>query len=90
MNAPTSPARLIRAAAVALSLAVALGTTTVARAADSELARYQAAATLAAQHVATFDTLDFDVFTNQKRDRIKEPFCGHRGALARRARHERR
>lgn len=72
MNAPTSPALLIHAAAVAVSLVVAIGTTTVARAADSELVRYQAAAKLAAQHVATFDTLDFDVFTNQKWDRIKE------------------
>ena len=72
MNAPTSRARLIHSAAVALSLAVAFITTTAARAADSELARYQAAAKLAAQHVATFDTLDFDVFTNQKWDRLKE------------------
>ncbi len=72
MNAPTSRARPIHAAAMALSLAVALSATTVASAADSELARYRAAAKLAAQHIATFDTLDFDVFTNQKWDRIKE------------------
>jgi predicted ester cyclase len=40
--------------------------------ANEELARYQAAAKLATQHLATFDTLDFDVFTNQKWDRLKE------------------
>ena len=72
MNTPTSRARLIHAATVALSLVVALGTSTVASAAGSELSRYQAAAKLAAQHIATFDTLDFDVFTNQKWDRLKE------------------
>ena len=43
-----------------------------ARAADSELARYQMAEKIAKTHIATFDTLDFDVFTNQKWDRLKE------------------
>lgn len=60
----------------ALGLAAALGfamlATSPARAADSELTRYQAAEKIAKAHIATFDTLDFDVFTNQKWDRIKE------------------
>ena len=59
-----------RAGAVALILAVAVATT--ANAAGDELARYKAAEQLAAQHIATFDTLDFDVFTNQKWDRLRE------------------
>ena len=34
--------------------------------------RTQAAEKLATEHIAKFDTLDFDVFTNQKYDRLKE------------------
>jgi hypothetical protein len=41
-------------------------------AADPALERYRAAEKLAQVHIATFDTLDFDVFTNQKWDRLKE------------------
>ncbi|WP_159688833.1 ester cyclase [Cognatazoarcus halotolerans] len=37
-----------------------------------ELARYQADEQRTARNIATFDTLDFDVFTNQKWDRLKE------------------
>jgi hypothetical protein len=40
--------------------------------AQTELERYKAAEALASRHIATFDTLDFDVFTNQKWDRLKE------------------
>jgi hypothetical protein len=40
--------------------------------ADSALARYKTAERLAKTHLATFDTLDFDVFTNQKWDRLHE------------------
>ena len=36
------------------------------------LARYQAAEKLSKRHIAKFDTLDFDVFTHQKWDRLKE------------------
>src|SRR5436309_11810678 len=43
-----------------------------AEASDPKLAHYQAAEQLANTHIATFDTLDFDVFTNQKWDRLKE------------------
>jgi hypothetical protein len=45
---------------------------TVAMADNSELARYQMAEKLAKTEIATFDTLDFDVFTNQKWDRLHE------------------
>lgn len=41
-------------------------------AADPELERYKTAERLAETHLATFDTLDFDVFTNQKWDRLHE------------------
>lgn len=42
------------------------------RAADDELAGYKAAEKIAKAHIAKFDVLDFDVFTNQKWDRLKE------------------
>ncbi|MGA7749458.1 MAG: ester cyclase [Gallionella sp.] len=45
---------------------------TVAMADNSELARYQMAEKLAKAQIAAFDTLDFDVFTNQKWDRLHE------------------
>ena len=45
---------------------------TAASAADSELATYQAEEILVDEHLAKFDTLDFDVFTNQKWDRLSE------------------
>jgi predicted ester cyclase len=58
--------------AVAL-LPAALGAQEPAtKAAPSELSRYQTAEKLANAHIAKFDTLDFDVFTNQKWDRLKE------------------
>jgi hypothetical protein len=41
-------------------------------AAESELDRYKTAEKIAKAHIATFDTLDFDVFTNQKWDRLHE------------------
>ena len=40
--------------------------------AQTELERYQTAERLATEHIKTFDNLDFDVFTNQKWDRLKE------------------
>ena len=54
------------------ALAAMLLFTALARAEDAELQKYQAAEKLANEHLATFDTLDFDVFTNQKWDRLKE------------------
>jgi SnoaL-like polyketide cyclase len=60
----------------ALGLAAAIGFASFivspARAAEDELIRYKTAEKIAAAHIATFDTLDFDVFTNQKWDRLKE------------------
>lgn len=60
----------------ALGLAAALALTLIgvssASAAGGELTRYQTAEKIAKSHIATFDTLDFDVFTNQKWDRLKE------------------
>ena len=53
-------------------LGFALAVVSPARAADGELARYQRAEEIAKAHIATFDTLDFDVFTNQKWDRLRE------------------
>jgi len=39
---------------------------------NTELENYKIAEELATKHLATFDELDFDVFTNQKWDRLKE------------------
>jgi len=39
---------------------------------NEELERYKMAEQLAVQHLETFDELDFDVFTNQKWDRLHE------------------
>jgi len=41
-------------------------------AAADELEKYQVAEALADQHLATFDTLDFEVVANQQWDRLKE------------------
>jgi hypothetical protein len=53
-------------------LAFALVVVSPARAAEDELTRYKTAEAIAKAHIAKFDTLDFDVFTNQKWDRLKE------------------
>ena len=58
--------------ALAAALAIVLVGTPPSRAADNELTRFRTAATIADEHIVTFDTLDFDVFTNQKWDRLKE------------------
>jgi predicted ester cyclase len=57
---------------VTAALSFALLCASQARAEDGELQRYQAAEKIAKAHIATFDNLDFDVFTNQKWDRLKE------------------
>jgi hypothetical protein len=41
-----------------------------------KLAKYELAERLAKDHLDTFDTLDFDVFTNQKWDRLRESHAG--------------
>ena len=40
--------------------------------AQTELEKYKTAELIASQHLKTFDNLDFDVFTNQKWERLKE------------------
>lgn len=40
--------------------------------AQTELEKYKIAERLASEHIKTFDNLDFDVFTNQKWERLKE------------------
>ena len=51
----------------AISLLVGCSTTS-----NSKLEQYETAKKIADQQLATFDTLDFDVFTNQKWDRLRE------------------
>ncbi|MGB5331378.1 MAG: ester cyclase [Woeseiaceae bacterium] len=62
--------RHIRTACAVILLA--FGTASIANAADDELAQLKAAQELADQHIATFDTLDFEYFTNQNWDGFKE------------------
>lgn len=65
-----SPVLKVLAAAVALTAAASPA---LARQSDAEaLARYRQAEAIADAHLATFDTLDFDVFSNQKWDRLSE------------------
>ena len=55
--------------AVAISAAlsaVALTTHSAAANDDDALARYQAAERIGQEHLKKFDTLDFDIYTNQK------------------------
>jgi hypothetical protein len=63
---------ILRVLAQTCVVMMAGGLSTVAVADNSELARYQMAEKLAKAQIATFDTLDFDVFTNQKWDRLHE------------------
>ena len=46
--------------------------TTIPTYTQTELEKYKVAESLASEHIKTFDNLDFDVFTNQKWDRLKE------------------
>lgn len=62
----------LRVLAQACAVVTAAALSTVAVADNSELARYQMAEKIAKAQIATFDTLDFDVFTNQKWDRLHE------------------
>jgi SnoaL-like polyketide cyclase len=58
---------------LALAAVAAASLTTAAFADDAaDLQRYRDAEKLGLQHLEKFDTLDFDVFTNQKWDRLKE------------------
>ncbi len=68
--------RYLRYIRIALTVALALLATRPASATlldpKAELERYQTAERIATEHLRRFDTLDFDVFTNQKWDRLKE------------------
>ncbi|UWU26189.1 ester cyclase (plasmid) [Rhizobium sp. CB3060] len=57
-----------------LGVTIALATLSVPAMADdaSDLAAYRKAEAIAKEHLANFDTLDFDVFNEQQWDRIKE------------------
>jgi hypothetical protein len=57
---------------LAALLTFALVVVSPTRAGEDELARYKTAEKIAKAHIAKFDTLDFDVFTNQRWDRLKE------------------
>jgi hypothetical protein len=58
---------------VSLAAAAIAAFTATARADDAtDLARYREAEKIGQANLATFDALDFDVFTNQKWDRLKE------------------
>ena len=59
------PAMISTAFAATLLAACASGS-------SGKLASYEAADHATASHIATFDTLDFDVFTHQKWDRLHE------------------
>jgi hypothetical protein len=59
---------LAQAGGVVMAATLSFG----AMADNAELVKYQTAEKLAKAQIATFDTLDFDVFTNQKWDRLHE------------------
>jgi hypothetical protein len=66
----------IRDGVLALALTTSLGASIPAAASpnsDAEaLARYRTAERIGEEHLKAFDTLDFDVYSNQKWDRLKE------------------
>ena len=61
-----------RRIAVAATTLLTVTAPSAAHAGPNNLERYRAAEQIAERRLATFDTLDFDVFTNQKWDRLKE------------------
>ncbi len=64
-------------------LALGLGGPLACTSAEKELERYRQEEAQENAHLATFDTLDFDVFTHQDWDRIPaQPRAGHHRALA--------
>ncbi len=62
--------RLLACACTIFGVAVLF--VTAPAAAETELDRYKTAERIAAEHLRTFDTLDFDVYSNQRWDRFKE------------------
>ena len=63
---------MIRAITFRLAAATALAAGAAHSAPADELARYKQAEQIGQAHLKTFDTLDFDVFSNKKWDRLKE------------------
>jgi hypothetical protein len=61
------PARVAALIAAACFLVAGCG-----GAGNSKLAKYEAEKQAVGQHIVTFDELDFDVFTHQKWDRLRE------------------
>jgi hypothetical protein len=57
---------------LAIGGVIAIGTLGGCATTSAQLERYEAAEKLGAEHLAKFDTLDFDVFTNQKWERLQE------------------
>ena len=64
-----TPAAAIAVSCCALLTAGLTGCSTIS---NSKLARYEEAERSGHQHLAAFDTLDFDVYTNQKWERFSE------------------
>ena len=63
---------LLGAALAGLFLATAVVSAISAKPVDPKLAKYQTAERLVAEHIATFDTLDYTVFTYQQWTRLHE------------------
>jgi SnoaL-like polyketide cyclase len=61
--------RAMKALCLGVAVAALTGCSTFT---NSELARYQEAERIGNEHLAVFDTLDYDVYTNQKWDRLSE------------------
>ncbi len=61
-----------RLIALVAAMAVSASAAAAQTKADAELANYKTAQAIAAANLKTFDTLDFDVFSNQKWDRLAE------------------
>jgi SnoaL-like polyketide cyclase len=70
MTAIQSGARITLTKAVVLAVALSLSFPTIAT--NNELARYRVAESLGKARLASFDVLDFDVYTNQKWDQFSE------------------
>lgn len=62
----------LRTARCTIAVALAMTACSALAGPTEELARFREAERIGQAHLATFDTLDFDVFSNQKWDRLKE------------------
>jgi predicted ester cyclase len=71
-NSSSSISRVAHVSLAALALATSFALGACATTGDAKLVAFETAERTAQAHVATFDALDFDVFTHQKWDRIGE------------------